>query len=130
MKTIPNGQSKGTILVVDDEAPVRSVTAHLLRRYGYEVLTAADGREGVETYQRHAESISLVMLDMTMPELSGDEVFREIRRIRPDARIIVTSGQIEDNPAGRFSGSGMYSYLQKPYQAAELRQKLDAVMHS
>jgi two-component system, cell cycle sensor histidine kinase and response regulator CckA len=126
--TTQSGQSKGTILVVDDEAPVRTVTAHLLRRYGFEVLTAADGREGVEMFQQHAKEICLVMLDMTMPELSGDEVFREIRRIRPDARIIITSGHAENNPAGRFAGSGMYGYLQKPYQAAELRQKLDAVM--
>ena len=115
---------KGTVLVVDDEETVRTVTAQMLRRFGFEVLTAADGALGVVTFREHAKEITLVLLDMTMPHLSGAEAFREMRRVRADARVILTSGYNEQDATDRFAGKGLNGFLQKPFNASDLREKL------
>jgi PAS domain S-box-containing protein len=114
----------GTILIVDDEETVRAVTARAVERLGFNVLFASDGLEGVETYRAHADEIVCVLLDMTMPRLNGEDAFREIRRIRPDARVILMSGYNEQEATNRFAGKGLAGFLQKPYQLAVLRDAL------
>jgi two-component system, cell cycle sensor histidine kinase and response regulator CckA len=118
----------GTILVIEDESVVRDVVRNMLEKFGYRVLTAADGLTGVETFRAYAGSIALVLLDVTMPALDGEEALREIRRIRPDARVILTSGYTEQDVAGRFAGSEPEAFLQKPYGPMTLFDKVERML--
>lgn len=115
---------KGTILVVDDEDTVRVVASRILHRHGFEVLTACNGREGVELFRAHADKVRVILLDMTMPEMSGEEALREILEIRPQAPIILSSGYNDLEDAQSFEGSGNSVFLQKPYGPRELVEKV------
>lgn len=122
--SLANWRGGGTVLVVDDEETVLSVARRTLGKFGFEVLVARDGREGVESYRTHAADIVAVLLDMTMPHMDGVEAFREIRRIRRDARVILTSGYTEQEAVERFSGKGLAGFIQKPYRPLALIDKL------
>jgi two-component system, cell cycle sensor histidine kinase and response regulator CckA len=110
----------GTVLVVDDEDVVRSTARLALARFGYTVLTANDGHEGVEVFRRHHDDICLVLLDITMPIMTGVEAFRQIRALRPDASVVVSSGFDQQEAARRFTSEGIAGFIQKPYTARAL----------
>jgi PAS domain S-box-containing protein len=113
-----------TVLLVDDEDDVRTVTAHMLERLGCSVLVAGDGREGVEVFRAHARTIDAVILDLTLPRLSGERAFREIRDIRPDARVILMSGYSEEMVARRLNDIGVAGFLRKPFSVTDLRSTM------
>jgi CheY-like chemotaxis protein len=119
-----------TILVVDDEFLIRNVNERLLRAIGYRTLSAVDGLDGLDLYRRHAEEIDLVLLDLTMPNLSGAEVFRQLREWNPDLPIIIYTGYVVDpNGFARENGSVPSAIVTKPLVidalAAKIRQILD-----
>ncbi len=116
----PALRGSGCVLVVDDEEMVRDVARLSLESAGYKVLLASDGVEAVETFRRHGDRLSAVLLDMTMPRMGGEEAFREIRRIRSDAKIILASGFHEQDAAGQFDGNRLAAFLQKPFQPRDL----------
>jgi two-component system, cell cycle sensor histidine kinase and response regulator CckA len=118
----------GTILVVDDEEVVRTTCQASLESYGYTVLIANEGRSGVEIFRKHASEIAAVILDMTMPVMSGEEAFRHMRAIRPDARIIVSSGYNETETIRRFAARGIAAFAQKPYTATKLAKIVKEVL--
>ncbi len=111
----------GSVLVIDDEESIRGLTRHMLVKMGFDVTTAADGREGVEVFRQMAESNPLVLLDLTMPRLDGAGAFSQIRRIRPDVRVILMSGYNEHSIAEQFAGKGPLGFIQKPFRLNELR---------
>jgi CheY-like chemotaxis protein len=117
-------RSSGTVLVADDEEPVRELLRHALSKCGLSVITASDGQEAVERFREHAPDIAAVLLDLTMPGIGGLETFVEIRKIRPDARIILSSGYSAANVAARFEGQEIDGFLQKPYEPDALIEKL------
>ena len=114
----------GLVLVVDDEETVRSVSKMALEKSGFSVMTAGDGREGLSVFQSHGAAIDLVVLDMTMPHMNGEEAFREMRRLRPGARVILSSGYNEHEATHRFAGKGLAGFIQKPYRARDLVEKV------
>jgi len=120
----------GTVLLVDDEESVRTVATRMLERLGFDVLTAADGLEALETYRENQDRVSCVLLDLTMPHLDGEEAFRELRRIRNDLRVILSSGYNEQDVVQRFAGKGLTGFIQKPYQLGKLREVLQGVFGS
>jgi signal transduction histidine kinase/CheY-like chemotaxis protein len=120
----------GVVLFVDDEEVVRNFARSCLQLYGYKVLVAANGREGLEAFSRAADQISVVILDVTMPVMSGEEASREMQRIRPDVRIILSSGYNEAEATRRFAGRGLAGFIQKPYTATDLGQKVKAARQS
>ncbi|GIW19160.1 MAG: hypothetical protein KatS3mg064_2317 [Tepidiforma sp.] len=113
----------GTILVVDDDETVRNVTRRMLEQVGYTVLQAADGSEALRCY-RERPGIDLVLLDMTMPHMDGEETFRELRRIDPRVRVLLTSGYNEQDATDRFAGKGLAGFIQKPYRPQDLLEKV------
>jgi two-component system, cell cycle sensor histidine kinase and response regulator CckA len=115
------------VLVVDDEATVRDIIKELLEEIGLSVLTAVDGKQGVEVFRENVDKISCVLLDLTMPGLDGTQVFREIRRIRPDAKVILTSGYNEQDATQRFPDMGLAGFIQKPYTMGKLTEKLNEI---
>lgn len=120
----------GTILLVDDDPAVRNVGAQMLDGLGFKVLTAANGREGLEVFRKHEREIDCVILDLTMPDMSGEEVFRELRRLRSDLCVILSSGYNEEDVTQRFVGQGLAGFVQKPYNSAKLRVTLNRVLGS
>lgn len=109
-------KSEGTVLVVDDEETVRALAKRMLASIGIEVLTAEDGQVGVDLYRENMSTISLVLLDMTMPRLDGKEAFRQMRSINPDVRVILTSGYNEQEVTSSFAGKGIAGFIQKPFR--------------
>jgi nitrogen-specific signal transduction histidine kinase/ActR/RegA family two-component response regulator len=123
----PKGGGADTILVVDDEDMVRRAAMVSLERYGYHVVLAEDGKRAVEILQTLGAAISGVLLDMTMPGLSGEQTFQEMRAIRPELPVIASSGYSEAEALARF-GHGIAGFVQKPYTAATLAGKVAEVM--
>jgi signal transduction histidine kinase/ActR/RegA family two-component response regulator len=113
----PTGRA--TILVVDDEAGLRSAVTRGLRRLGYHVHEGTDGRDGLRTFQQHADEIDAVLLDLTMPEIGGTEVFRRVREIRPNLPVIVTSGYAAGNELDELLAHGA-TFLPKPFELADM----------
>jgi PAS domain S-box-containing protein len=116
-----------TILVVDDEPGVREVTARMLERLGYHVVTAEDGTAGLAMLEREP-TITGVLLDLTMPDLSGEETFQRLRQQRPELPVVVVSGYSEQEVRGRLSGAERIGVLQKPFTPTTLRQALTGLL--
>jgi len=121
-------QAVGTVLIADDEESVCTLGRLTLERIGYTVLTATDGREAIEIFRRHAEEITCVLLDLTMPHLDGEEVFREMRHIRPSVKVILSSGYNEQDATQQFSGKGLAGFIQKPYTPTDLVTNLKSIL--
>jgi CheY-like chemotaxis protein len=117
----------GIVLVVDDEEVVRRAARHALERYGYHILLANDGREALEIYQREP-AIALVLLDLTMPVMSGEETLRQLQTMDSEVRVLLTSGYNEVEAVQRFAGKGLAGFIQKPYTAASLAERVKEVM--
>lgn len=119
----------GTILVADDEAFVRRTAKSALERQGYQVLLAENGREAMDLL-RGSPLVDLVLLDLTMPLLGGEEALRELRSLRPDVKIVLSSGFNEAEAIQRFAGQRLAGFIQKPYSATQLAEKVKSVMNS
>ena len=118
----------GTILVVDDEEHIVKVCSRLLQRFGYEVLTAAGGKEAIELVRQHGAKISVVLLDMTMPEMSGRQTYEALRKIRPGIKVLLCSGSSIEGHAQQLLDRGCSGFIQKPFEAADLAAKVRALL--
>jgi CheY-like chemotaxis protein len=116
----------GTILIVDDDPCVRAVTARIVEQAGYHVLQAVDGRHGVEVFSEKQDEIRAVVLDMAMPNLNGREAFEEMRRIRPDVKVLMVSGFSEQDS----NDFPPHAFLQKPFRSDDLSGKLQRILAS
>ena len=113
-------RGNGMILLVDDEETIRALGGEMLEMLGFSVLTAGNGHEALDVYRTHGTEIAAVILDLTMPRMDGEETFRELRRISPDVRVIMSSGYNEQEVSQRFIGKGLAGFIQKPYNLAAL----------
>lgn len=121
-------KGNGKVLVIDDEEVVRNVTRRMLTRLGYEPLDAPDGIAGIEIYNKHHKDIVCVLLDMTMPRLSGEQTFERLKEINPDVHVLLMSGYSEQEASGRFMGKGVSGFMQKPYTPQDLHEKLKSIL--
>ncbi len=110
----------GTILVVDDEETVRAVARRMLERAGFTVRVAAGGQDALHQFRLDPAAFDAVLLDMTMPDLGGAQVFEEMRRIRADVRVLLSSGFTPEEMLGQVPGAGPAGFVQKPYRPADL----------
>ena len=118
-------QRTGTILVADDEAIVRAVTRRVLQREGYAVLEAHDGREAIDRFREHRGELVAVVLDLTMPLVSGREALDAIRELDPAIPVLITSGYSHETLAQDLAGGPRTSFLQKPYNPSALLLALE-----
>ncbi|MDP8239509.1 MAG: response regulator [Candidatus Hatepunaea meridiana] len=119
----------GTVLVVDDEVAIRNLVRLVLEKAGYTVLTASNGREGVDVFRKHSDDIRLVLMDFTMPKMNGEEASIEIVKIRKDIPVILSSGYGEDMATDCFGGEGLSGFIQKPYSPSILLNKIRSVLN-
>lgn len=112
------------VLLVDDEETVRSVGKSMLARLGCKAVTAEDGCIALEIFKKDPQSFDCVILDLTMPHMDGEECFRELRRVRKDITVVLSSGYNEQDLLDRFAGKGLAGFIQKPYKTTDLRSKL------
>ncbi|MBX7138146.1 MAG: response regulator [Oligoflexia bacterium] len=113
-----------TVLVVDDESPVRNVLGLSLRHLGYVVEMASSGAEALEIYAEDPKAIDLVVLDMLMPQLSGADVFERVRQLNPDAKILLMSGFASMEVVKKLLNSGAKGFMPKPFTIEELAKKI------
>jgi len=118
-----------TVLLVDDEEMVMDIGSQFLKRLGYSVRMASDGRQALDIYQRESDRIDCLLLDFTMPGMDGLETMQQIRKIRPDAKIIITSGYTRQQIEDQFTGIGPPdAFIQKPFEMKALQEKLCEVI--
>ncbi len=121
-------KGSGTVLVIDDESAVRNFVRVALEKLGYRVLTAEDGRMGVELFRaRHAE-ITLVLLDLSMPVMDGELALEQIRLVSPSAPVILSSGLTEAVAAERFKGKKVSGFLPKPYTTKQIGMAIEKAL--
>jgi CheY-like chemotaxis protein len=120
----PEMSDHGTILVVDDEEFVRRAVSQLLEDFGFRSLVAHDGEHAIQVAEQHGASISAVLMDLTMPGIDGEETVRALRDRGVQAPVVLMSGYGEQEAVARFHGSGLASFLQKPFGGEELKAKL------
>ncbi len=121
-------RGSGTILVAEDEEEVRAVASRMLRRLGFDIVTAADGREALTVFRDRGEEMVCVLLDLAMPRMDGEEAFHLMRRLRPGVKVILCSGYSEQEAQGLFASKSPAGFLQKPYTMAGLKEKLNDVL--
>ncbi len=125
---VPRSVARRVVLVVDDEEGVRNVARRIFEREGFGVLVAKDGVEGVEVFREHHADVCAVLLDVTMPRMGGEAAFAEMRRIRGDVRVLLTSGYSEQEATARFAGHGLAGFVEKPFLPQALVAKLRGVL--
>jgi two-component system, cell cycle sensor histidine kinase and response regulator CckA len=117
-------KGQGLILIVDDEEAVRDVARRFLERIGFTILTATEGKRGIAMFTEHAGTLRAVLLDLTMPGLTGLDVLQEIRKQRADVPVILMSGYDEHEATQKFANEGLAGFLQKPFNLVTLASRL------
>jgi PAS domain S-box-containing protein len=125
--SVPRGNGE-TILVIDDEASILTITSQTLQAFGYKVLTATDGAEAVAIYAKHDAEIAVVLTDMMMPVMDGTATIRALARINPAVKIIAASGLNANGTVAKISEPNVKHFLTKPYTAGTLLTTVRAIL--
>ena len=124
-ETIRRGNGK--ILVIDDEELILEVSATIVKELGYSVIDAKSGKEAIVKFEEYKDEIDLVILDMVMPDLSGEEIYDLLRKIDPDVKVLLASGYTYNNRARALIDRGCNGFIKKPYSIVELSNKLSKI---
>ena len=116
-------KGSGSVLLVDDEETVRGIGKEMLQVLGFTTITANDGREAIDIFKTTPD-IAFVILDLTMPHVDGEQCFRELRQIKPDVKVIMSSGFNEHEVTQKFVGKGLAGFIQKPYKLSVLKETI------
>lgn len=115
---------KGHILVVDDEEAIRSLLEKMLKQLGYKVNTCSDGLEAVNYYSRHGAEVDLVIMDLMMPRMGGEDAFKRIRTIDPAAKILLVSGYTKSKVVEDLLQAGALGFISKPFHVKEFSDEI------
>ena len=126
MYTIATG--KNTILVVDDDEDVLDSVSELLELLGYAVHLAESGEKSLDLYKELGEEIDVVLLDLTLPQMTGKEVYDQLRTINPAVRIVLSTGYDKSAINGFSTESGRTCFLQKPYSITQIEEILSSIL--
>ena len=120
-------KGSGKVLLVDDEETVRGIGREMLQELGFTVITADDGREGVAAFKQNPD-IAFIILDLTMPHMDGEQCFRELKQLKPDVKVMMSSGYSEQEVSIKFVGKGLAGFIQKPYKLSVLRDAVRGIL--
>jgi PAS domain S-box-containing protein len=123
-------RGSGLILVVDDEQSLRLTLKEILETCGYNVLLAEDGRQGVALFKERCHEIKLIVLDLAMPNMSGKESYREMKKIYPPVKVLLTSGFKHDHRVKEIIKMGVNGFLPKPFTMVELSKRIAEILQS
>ncbi|HXF05606.1 MAG TPA: response regulator [Blastocatellia bacterium] len=123
-----SSSARRTLLIVDDEPAVVRVAQAILHRYGFQTLTASDAAEALETYQQRVSDIDIVILDLTMPKMSGIMCYRWLTRINPQVKVILSSGYNSENIDQDILTAPNIRFVQKPYVIEELLNAINQLL--
>jgi PAS domain S-box-containing protein len=121
-------QFSGVVMIVDDEELVRRVSVNMMGALGFQTLVASDGEEALSMFREHGEMIGLVLLDQSMPGMDGVSVFRELRKIKQDIKVLLASGYSEEEVSERFTGLGLSGFIHKPFNLHNLSSEVQRVL--
>jgi signal transduction histidine kinase len=121
-------KGKETVLLVDDEDIILDVGKQMLKKMGYQVLLAKGAKEAIEVYKENRDKIDLVILDMIMPEMVGDEAFDRLKEIDPKIKVLLSSGYNIDGKASELLERGCNGFIQKPFSMKQLSQKIREIL--
>jgi PAS domain S-box-containing protein len=122
-------RGSGTLLVVDDEELVLDVAANMLEKLGYTALKAQSGNNAVDIFEAHKDEIKLVVLDIIMPNMGGSDVYDKIKMIKPDVKVLLSSGYSVDGQAIELLERGCDGFMQKPFTMEELSGKVEQILN-
>jgi two-component system, cell cycle sensor histidine kinase and response regulator CckA len=126
-ETTASSNGAATVLLVEDEQRMLYVLEKTLLKHGYKVLQATDGDMAVDIYQRHKETIDVVMLDLGLPKMAGLDVLLKIRQEKPDAKVVIASGYLEPDLSSEIDRAGVKYFLHKPYMLDEVVKTLQSL---
>jgi PAS domain S-box-containing protein len=127
---VTNGLFEGheTVLLVDDDEPVRGLGEMILRRFGYMVISAPDGESALQVYREQEDRIDLVILDLIMPGMGGRQCLKKILEINPQAKVVIASGYTIDGETARAKESGAKAFVSKPYNVQQMLKVVREVL--
>jgi CheY-like chemotaxis protein len=117
-----------TVLLVDDEEEIINVGKNFLEKLGYKALVARNGLEAVEIFRLYKDEISLVVLDLIMPEMNGKQAFADIKSIQADAKVLISTGYAVDDKIEGFLNQGCHGFIQKPFSLFEFSSALRKIL--
>lgn len=126
MLTSPNHPA--TILLVDDESAVRDISARVLRRGGYNVLTAESGPQAIRVMESHLGTVDLLLTDVVMPEMTGPDLALVLHARHPELRVIFCSGYVGDATVRDYSGRQTAYFLDKPFSVVQITAMVERVL--
>jgi signal transduction histidine kinase/ActR/RegA family two-component response regulator len=118
------GQDGNAVLIVDDDQAMHDVITRLLEEIGHEALCASDGVEALTLYEQNRSRVRLVLLDMIMPNLGGEETYQILRRFDPSVRVLLTSGQYDEDEVLELLEAGAWGFLPKPYKREDFQRSV------
>jgi CheY-like chemotaxis protein len=121
-------EGQETVLLVDDEDMILDVGTRMLKKLGYQVFTARDGKEAISVFQKHRGKIDVIVLDMIMPRMGGGETYDRIKKIRPGVKVLLSSGYSINGQASEILNRGCDGFIQKPFNLQNLSQSLRAIL--
>ena len=121
-------ETKGTILVVDDEELVLDVEVTLLQRIGYTALMARNSREACQIFKDKNEQIDLVILDMIMPDENGATTYKCLKSINPDVKVLISTGYFKDSKVEEILNDSQNALIMKPFKLREFANKIDKIL--
>jgi nitrogen-specific signal transduction histidine kinase len=124
----PIAKGRGKILFVDDEHRILEVGEKLLKVLGYEIFIAQNGKEAIEIFKRHRDSIDMVLLDIIMPNMGGGEVYDRLKEISPNVKVLLSSGYSINGEATKLLKRGCYGFIQKPFNIMQLSKSIRAIL--
>jgi two-component system cell cycle sensor histidine kinase/response regulator CckA len=116
--------NKCTILYVDDDETVLEIGVKMLEILGCSVLEARNGLEAIQVFKKHREKVKLVILDMQMPIMNGENAYFELKKINPDVKVLVATGYTENSRVKSLLSQGLDGYIRKPYTLNQLSEKI------
>lgn len=121
-------ERKKTILLIDDEDMILDIGEIALRRWGYNVISADSGKKALQIYEEERDHIDLVLLDMILGDINGNEVYKRLKKIKPDVKVLLASGYGMDGNVKKAMDSGRNCFLEKPLNMAELSETIGRLL--
>ena len=121
-------EGQETVLLVDDEDMIIDVGKRMLKKLGYQVFTAIDGKEAIEIFKKHQAKIDLIVLDMIMPKMGGGETYDRLKKIKPEVKVLLSSGFSINGQASEILNRGCNGFIQKPFNLQNLSQNIRAIL--